>query len=218
MLQATILPELGEKCKNMALGHILCNVVNTKYNEDLWEEIQEIQEEIRLDFEMHTIKNQINIEATRKVYRACGKDPHRYRPAAESLFRRIIKGYELYQINTVVDVVNYFSLISGYSLGAFDAEKIQGSLTAGVGKKDEPYEGIGRGILNIEGLPVLRDEIGGIGTPTSDEVRTAIDMNTKQLFINFNGYIGKEKLIPFMEKSVDYLKKYCSATYRKEFF
>ena len=61
----------------------------------------------------------------------------------------------------------------------------------GIGKQGEPYEGIGRGILNIEGLPVLRDTLGGIGTPTSDEIRTQILPETNQLLININSFSGR---------------------------
>jgi DNA/RNA-binding domain of Phe-tRNA-synthetase-like protein len=42
------------------------------------------------------------IAATRKVYRACGKDPSRYRPASEALIRRMLQGKELYQRDTLV--------------------------------------------------------------------------------------------------------------------
>ena len=43
-------------------------------------------------------------------------------------------------------------------IGGFDADKIQGThLELGIGKAGEPFEGIGRGVLNIEGLPVYRD-------------------------------------------------------------
>ena len=49
----------------------------------------------------------------------------------------------------------------------------------GVGKEGEIFRGIGRGVLNIEGLPVYRDDKGGIGTPTSDEERTKITLDTK---------------------------------------
>ena len=38
------------------------------------------------------------------------------------------------------------------------SDKIQGdTLVLGIGKSGEPYEGIGRGELNIEGMPVYRD-------------------------------------------------------------
>lgn len=91
------------------------------------------------------------------------QDPGRYRPSAEALRRRLMRGIPLYQIDTLVDLINLVSLRTGHSIGGFDADKIQGNhLELGIGKAEEPFEGIGRGILNIEGLPVYRDSFGGI--------------------------------------------------------
>ena len=48
-------------------------------------------------------------------------------------------------------------------MGGFDADKFAGDkLSLGIGRPGEPYEGIGRGTLNIEGLPVYRDAEGGV--------------------------------------------------------
>ena len=37
-------------------------------------------------------------------------------------------------------------------------------MTLGVGREGEPFEGIGRGELNIAHMPVYRDAVGGVGT------------------------------------------------------
>lgn len=151
------------------------------------------------------------IAATRKVYRSCGKDPSRYRPASEALIRRLLQGKELYQRDTLVDLVNLASIAYGYSIGGFDADKFQGdTLTLGVGKAGEPYEGIGRGTINIEGLPVYRDQIGGVGTPTSDNERTKMEMNTTHLVVLINGYDGNEANVRANAEYIQtLLKKYC---------
>ena len=47
-------------------------------------------------------------------------------------------------------------------------------------------------MLNIEGLPVYRDNQGGVGTPTSDNERTKIDLHTTHLLVLVNGYDGDE--------------------------
>lgn len=134
------------------------------------------------------------IQSTRKVYRLCGKDPSRYRPAAEALLRRILQGKDLYQIDTLVDLINLASIAYGYSIGGFDADLFKGdTLTLGIGKEGEPYKGIGRGIINIAGLPIYRDAIGGVGTPTSDNERTKITLNTTHLVVLINGYDGNEQ-------------------------
>ena len=82
----------------------------------------------------------------------------------------------------------------------------------GVGREGEIYHGIGRGELNIAGLPVYRDNQGGVGTPTSDEERTKIDMNTGKLLMIINGYSGKEGLQEALTYGVSLLTRYVSTT------
>ncbi len=67
------------------------------------------------------------------------------------------------------------------------------NLVLGIGREGEPYDGIGRGPLNIEGLPVYRDAIGGIGTPTSDHERTKLTLQTSHLLTIVNGYDGNRE-------------------------
>ena len=152
------------------------------------------------------------IAATREAYKRCGKDPGRYRPSAEALRRRLMRGIPLYQIDTLVDLINLVSLRTGHSIGGFDADKIQGNhLELGIGKAKEPFEGIGRGILNIEGLPVYRDSFGGIGTPTSDHERTKMDVGTTHILAIVNGYNGKEGLKEAAEMIQSLLRDYAGS-------
>ncbi len=67
------------------------------------------------------------------------------------------------------------------------------AIVLGIGREGEPYEGIGRGMLNIAGLPVYRDAIGGIGTPTSDHERTKLTLETTRLLAIVNGYDGNRQ-------------------------
>lgn len=191
---------------------IMANVKNTSYSEGLWKAIDEFTLEYREKYTVDSIKEIASILATRDAYKKCGKDPSRYRPSGEALCRRILRGLPLYQIDTLVDLINVVSIRFGYSIGGFDADKIQGdSLMLGIGKAGEPYEGIGRGELNIEGMPVYRDAIGGIGTPTSDHERTKLDLNTTHLLAIINGYSGRDGLQEAADYMVELLKKYASA-------
>lgn len=141
-----------------------------------------------------------------------GKDPNRYRPSSEALRRRILRELPLYKVDTLVDLINLVSIRSGYSIGGFDADKIAGgSLVLGVGREGEIYHGIGRGELNIAGLPVYRDAVGGVGTPTSDEERTKIGLDTTHLLMIINGYSGLEGLEAAGKYAVGLLSKYVSA-------
>ncbi|MFA6404040.1 MAG: phenylalanine--tRNA ligase beta subunit-related protein [Salinivirgaceae bacterium] len=203
--------DLKQKVPQMALGIIQCKVSNTAFNPELWEEIQKVTLEVRENLTFEAIKDQPQIAATRTIYAACGKEPSRYRPSAEALMRRIVKGQDLYQINTLVDLINLVSLKTGYSIGGFDAEYINGNVEASIGSEGEPYQGIGKGELNIHNLPVLRDSIGAFGTPTSDEIRTAIRLETTHFLMTINGYTGAADMQVAMEYSLLLLNKFLSA-------
>lgn len=139
--------------------------------------------------EIADIARRPGIAATRAVYKALGKEPNRYRPSHEQMMRRFLKGQGLYEVSALVDTGNLLSLLTGYSVGVFDAAKIEGAeLTVGVGRPGEPYEGIGRGPLNIENLPVVRDAAGGIGTPTSDNERTKTSEDTTRIVVTMHAF------------------------------
>ena len=188
--------EIETVCPGFVGAAVEATVKNSEYSETLWKEIHAMGERYRAELTTESLKEMSGIAATRRVYKACGKDPSRYRPASEALIRRMLQGKELYQIDTLVDLINLASIAYGYSIGGFDADKFVGdTLTLGVGREGEPYEGIGRGQLNIAGLPVYRDQDGGVGTPTSDHERTKITLSTTHLVVLINGYDGKREQV-----------------------
>lgn len=210
--------EIEKVCPGFVGAAVEADVVNSEYNAELWAEINDLGEKYKAEYTTETVKTISGIEATRRVYRACGKDPSRYRPAAEALIRRMLQGKELYQIDTLVDLINLASIAFGYSIGGFDADKFVGdTLTLGIGREGEPYEGIGRGMLNIAGLPVYRDAEGGVGTPTSDNERTKIELSTRHVLVLVNGYDSNEAQVKAnAEYIIRLFEKYaqgCNCTY-----
>ena len=212
MIHVSISEEIAKACPDLHVAVVECDVVNTVSDEQLWKEITEVETHIRTTCKLEDINKFPPIQATRQAYKRLGKDPNRYRPSAEALRRRILRELPLYKIDTLVDIINLLSIQSGYSIGGFDAGKIDGNLVLGVGREGEIYHGIGRGELNIAGLPVYRDNQGGVGTPTSDEERTKIDMNTGKLLMIINGYSGKEGLQEALTYGVSLLTRYVSTT------
>ena len=141
--------------------------------------IQKIEEEDTLD----SIKEDPQILATKKVYRVLGKDPARFRPSSDSLWRRIVQQKGLYQINALVDLNNYFSLKWKLPFGAYDLEKVTDSIHLTVGTPEARYAGIGNKSVNIENLLVLEDGDGPFGSPTSDSTRGMITEETTQALL-----------------------------------
>lgn len=209
-MQITISNTFHDVCPKFIGGAILAEVKNSATTPELWAEIERIANVLRNNYTTDTIKEQSGIAATREAYRRAGKDPSRYRPACEQLARRILQGKDLYSIDQLVDFGNLVSLYCGYSTAMLDAEKILGeNITLGIGTSGEPYEGIGRGVLNIENLPVYRDEEGGFATPTSDSVRTMISADTKRILLLINGYDGnEERLTDALNYAYEGLKRF----------
>ncbi len=205
--------EIEAVCPEFVGACVEANVVNTPYSEGLWQEINALEAAFRAELTTESLKDIPSIAATRRIYKKCGKDPSRYRPASEALIRRMLQGKELYKVDTLVDLINLASIRFGYSIGGFDADKFVGeTLTLGVGREGEPYEGIGRGQINIAGLPVYRDAEGGVGTPTSDHERTKITLATRRLVVLINGYDGnRERVCQNAEYIQMLLQKYANS-------
>lgn len=197
MITIQVSDEIRERCPEFVGAAVFADVDNSQFSSELWQEIDSFIDDYRNRYTIDSIKQMPSIEATRTAYRRCGKDPSRYRPSGEALVRRTLQGKELYRVNTLVDLINLASIAYGYSIGGFDADKIVPdshlSLILGIGREGEPYEGIGRGPLNIAGLPVYRDALGGIGTPTSDHERTKLSLDTTHLLTIVNGYDGNRQ-------------------------
>lgn len=214
MLPRIIIDERIRKvCPGLKIGLIRAKVTNCDTSADLWAEIEHEATSITERYELLEINKRPAVAHTRALYKALGKDPNRYRVASEALCRRVIRGLGLYRIDTLVDLINLVSMKSGYPISGLDADKLVGDmLTLSVGEDGEEYNGIGRGLLNISGMPVYRDAEGGVATPTSDEERTKITIDTRTLQMNINGFGEEMPMGEAVAWSVELLKKYAHAT------
>jgi DNA/RNA-binding domain of Phe-tRNA-synthetase-like protein len=183
MRSINISSALKNKIPASQLLCIECDVKVTESPAVLWNLINDKSIELRERLKIEDISQLPAISASRKGYRAAGKDPARYRLSAEALLRRVVHGEELYRISNVVDLLNLVSVSTGFSIGGYDAAAIRGKVIFGIGSPGEPYEGINRGVLNIDGLPVLRDDLGAFGSPTSDSMRSCVNENTTRFLM-----------------------------------
>lgn len=181
--------EIRAKAPALRVLQIEAEIENPDTPEALWAELEALAADVHGRYAMEMVNKRPAIAATRTAYKTCGKEPNRYRPSSEALMRRMVKGLELYRTAAVIDLINLLSVACGHSIGGFDADRIDGdTVTLGIGREGEPYEAIGRGPLNIAGMPVWRDNTGGIGTPTSDNERTKLSPSTRRLLMIVNMY------------------------------
>lgn len=213
MIGVSFSDRIASCCPQLQVGLVSANVVNSATSDELWQEIENEANHILSSYQLLEINQRPAIAATRRLYKQLGKDPGRYRVSSEQLCRRIIRGLGLYRLTTLVDAVNLVSIKSGYAISGLDADKISGScIEMGVGLADEVYNGIGRGLLNIDCMPVYRDSLGGIATPTSDEERTKFTLDTTHVQICINAF-GEEMPVDIaVEMMSDLLRRYACAT------
>jgi DNA/RNA-binding domain of Phe-tRNA-synthetase-like protein len=212
MQKISISEELKSRIPEIELHSISCTVNVNSGESSLWKVIEEKVRELSAIYKIENISNIPAIRASRKAYKLCGKDPARYRLSAEALLRRVVRGIGLYQVNNVVDQLNLVSVSTGYSIGGYDVDKIIGDIVFGIGKTNEPYIGIGRGELNIEVIPVFRDNLGAFGTPTSDSERTSVSEKTKHFLMVIIGFGANERLQEASDMAVSLLKEFALAS------
>jgi DNA/RNA-binding domain of Phe-tRNA-synthetase-like protein len=123
------------------------------------------------------------LRPSRDLYRAFGIDPTHTRPSSEALLRRVLQGKGMPRILNAVDLCNLCGLRFLLSIGLYDAAALRGLVRLRRGAPGEVYQGIRKGAVNLEGRPVLCDEEGPFGNPTSDSLRTSVTTATTLLLM-----------------------------------
>ncbi len=210
-------PAFITACPQFRVGVIRCDVTESVLTDDLYAQIDHAADLLKSQYDVAAIKQWPAIRSTREAYKRCGKDPNRYRPASEQLCRRIINGLGVYRVLPLVDLGNLISITGGYAIGMFDYTKVQKPITLRIGRAEDDFCGIGRGPLNIEGLPAYCDAVGPFGTPTSDHERTKVSAQTHELLIFINDFGTQlysnglpDILATTLKFSEELIQKYCT--------
>jgi DNA/RNA-binding domain of Phe-tRNA-synthetase-like protein len=122
------------------------------------------------------------VAAMRRLFRAAGTDPTRYRPASEALVRRLVKGGDLPQIHPLVDVNNCLSAELVVPCCVMVESSLGSSLVLRSGQAGESYVSL-RGPFNLEGRPLLADENGPLDTPVTGNERVKVQAETSRAWL-----------------------------------
>ena len=212
MPPVTIDEALIAKCPRIALACVSAEVAAGATPAGLDAQLNAIVEKILNLPEPKAVLESAAIEATRRGYKALGKDPARYRGSAEALLRRVIAGKGLPRINNVVDIINLVSVESRLPIGLYDLDHVSGEIVFRSGRAGETYKGIGKYDLNLEGLPVFCDALGPHGSPTSDSERTMVTEATKRVLGIIISFGGADGLAAWADRMAILLEEYASGS------
>ena len=210
-MEIRISESILNKLPNFDIIALSMDVTYQENNDMVLSLINQYEQKIKEEYSLEDVLNIPLIKEARDSYKKLGKDPSRYRLACESLLRRLVKGNNLYIINNLVDIGNILSIDCKRSVAVLDYDKIEGDVLIRLGRDTDIYEGIGRGLINIENIPLYEDNVGPFGSTTSDTLRTSITKDTKKilLFVVCFGDSNKER---DLNKAIELYQKYCNAS------
>ncbi|MGG3560147.1 phenylalanine--tRNA ligase beta subunit-related protein [Neobacillus rhizosphaerae] len=141
--------------------------------------LQLFQESIYFDLENTPVTEIPGIQEWRSIFKKNGKDPNRYRPSVEALYRRVQKQNYLSSVQSAIDINNFFSLQYQVPIGIYDQECLNGPVSIRFGGEGEKYVGLNGRLNSLEHLIVSADEIGPFGSPFVDSDRAPVSIETK---------------------------------------
>lgn len=206
--------EVSERIK---IAVLYINELQVDENNEAYEELLDLAKKLKQEHSKTSIGKVPGVQEARKLFRAINLDPTKHRPSSEALLRRALKAKPLHRINSLVDIGNLCSLDFLLPICVYDLDKILGKVNIRLGRKDETYLAHNGRIINLHQRYVLADDSGPFGSPITDSVRTAVDLNTtNSLLVIFAPYdISSNLLQQYAAKFSERTKKYCGGSTEK---
>jgi DNA/RNA-binding domain of Phe-tRNA-synthetase-like protein len=143
---------------------------------------REIVARVRCEMQLDTLSTHPTVAALRKLFKAAGTDPTRYRPSSEALLRRLLKGEEMPTISPLVDLNNWLSASLAVPCCVMAEETLSPPLSFRAGKPGESYESL-RGPFNLEGKPLLLDSSSPCDAPITGSQRVKVTAETQRAWL-----------------------------------
>jgi DNA/RNA-binding domain of Phe-tRNA-synthetase-like protein len=222
-MKIDIQPVLRERFPGLDV--LVCGVEGVRVEEkntELEEFKEEVVNQIRVTYDLATVKDVPVFRAYRDFFWRIGVDPTKTRPAAEALIRRILAGKLLPAINTLVDAYNLASIRTCISIGAFDSDRIHGDLLLRLAHRGEEFRGIGmEKPMVLEGNEVVVSDSEKLIAiyPYRDADDTKVTLSTRNVILLICGApgISEDVLKSAAQTTTSYITRFCGGEGRTEF-
>jgi DNA/RNA-binding domain of Phe-tRNA-synthetase-like protein len=178
-LEIQLSQEIIEQIPNFKLGVIEYKNISVGDSPQMLRgRLQLFQESIYFDLENKPVTELPGIQEWRSIFKKTGKDPNRYRPSVEALYRRIQKQNYLSSVQSAIDINNFFSLQYQVPIGIYDSDLLNGPVMVRLGQEGEEYRGLNGRSNSLNQLIVSTDMQGPFGSPFVDSDRTPVTLDT----------------------------------------
>ncbi|MEH7072556.1 B3/B4 domain-containing protein [Neobacillus drentensis] len=172
--------EITERIPNFKVGIIeYKNIIVGDSPQMIRGRLQLFQESIYFDLENKNVSDLPGIQEWRTIFKTFGKDPNRYRPSVEALYRRVQKQNYLSSVQSAIDINNFFSLQYQVPIGIYDLDSLNGPVCIRLGIEGDEYTGLNGRINSLHHLIVSSDIQGPFGSPFVDSDRAPVTLATK---------------------------------------
>ena len=143
-MKLNIDPKIFEQHQDLKIGVILIKgMSNTRRISDIESLLRGITAQRSKEFATKEINNEHSIQVWHQAYGKFGINPNKYSPSISALLNQVKSGKELPNINSLVDLYNYFSLKYLLPIGGKDMDWLSGDLNLTFTKGGEPFRPLG---------------------------------------------------------------------------
>lgn len=230
--------EHGEEIGNIGLGFHIEDEVLSRYprvkigvlagrdleirdsDPELDDFVNQVIQEVKGFFGSGPVTRHPFIASWREMYRSFGTKPGDYRPSAEALLRRVLRGKGLPRINVAVDAYNVLSLRHLIPMGGFDLDRVEGTISLRFSWGGEIFMPLGASVHEetYSGEPVYADEARVLTRRWNhrdcDHTKITEDTFTIALFVDGSEDVPQESV----EMAVGDLESLLSRCCRGEYF
>lgn len=209
----SISESVRKRFPGIKVGFAFIKSINVKKDDILLEELKSsLIFDIQTNNSTESLSQNPKISTWRDYFNKMGIDPSKYKPAHESLIRRIIKNKAIPKISTLVDCANVIAARYQTPVGVFDLDKINDYIQLRISKKGELFLPLfeSHSIEVTEGEVVYADSNKIFSKYNIDSDYTKTSLNTRNAFVVVDGIgiYNNEQIMNGIKEAADLIIKF----------
>ncbi len=212
--------KIFEKFSELNVGVVIAKGINAAGTaEEIIAQIRKTKREIKEKYDAETLSSTPKIAVWIKAYSAFGAKPKENKSSVENLYRMVLSGNSIRQINKLVDIYNLISLKHMLPAGGEDLDKMTGDIVLTFAEKNEPAVmllGDKDARPPHEGEVIYKDNISAICRRWNwrEADRTKLTEETKNCILVVEGLPPaiKEEVERSTKELKELIEKHCGGT------